>query len=864
MANQAAEAFGQIQLAFQIPVGPMNQISIPVKSLSSAAYLATKSIAGWLKSRENSACLTTVLECYGTTLANAHTFDPQVFRSTSQDYPIHGVSIETDPNGNGVSQMLRCVLPKASSRCDGGPGMMCLRGLITGLTCLFPDKSPVIKILAAIVPKYLLTYDQVDVSFEEDGPLIASLRHLVSSILVEERNNNLYEIFLRDLDVHRRGVTGATLSDLANCEIYEESLAIEFLSWLLTPPVLRDDPKYRESFPNATNPSFPTISFRVWALAFVLGRLGFDVSASNIAIGTDEMYQTHIAERKDISDPARVFLITQTIKNHNIFNDRAKYKRYSSPTLRRVPIKSIPDLVFDQYCYFQVECDGLNEIDLVSIFNATFEHITEQLQSLACIQEIKEAEAKGLKTALAASGSISTYQRAMMNDWLTGPMAERLLSRPLQDFLYEECPDQCGRSPCHYTAPYLEGTNAHNNESNEWKSYIRQTHTDFTPWIKMHIIMLAFAYAVACQYLRSPTGAPADLNTEVILTSIPFFNTSNWADMLILIPNGDLRYWVYVMASTIGIEQPAAPEMLIDPNSLKRVQNVIYHMVCGVKLWPVTKPNASDSEASLGCCKNGLTLLSKSLVNPTPDSTSTKLYYLSFGHILQVPVMSDGRIIASSRKVIRTQKREDIRPTRVQDNRFQLYNLNGATKGIMWSPEPDWELNEMHAGLRCRVDNIPKFIINPLYVTLKASESFNYERVECSFLKQHNLRDIENIMLPVGERWFELTMREIYCASNPRVNFNGDNESLTLQPGETWNILIRAGKKGIDQAMAINTFRRNSSLDEDCIYYKFLSPCLQCTMGKLTLRRQEQQGRKRGKKRNSKTQRYVNVVVLST
>ena len=95
--------------------------------------------------------------------------------------------------------------------------------------------------------------------------------------------------------------------------------------------------------------------------------------------------------------------------------------------------------------------------------------------------------------------------------------------------------------------------------------------------------MLAFAYAIACQYLRSPTGAPADLDTEVILTSIPFFNTSDWADMLLLIPDGNLRYWVYVMASTIGSEQPAAPEMLIDSNPVKRVQNVIYHMVCGVK-----------------------------------------------------------------------------------------------------------------------------------------------------------------------------------------------------------------------------------------------------------------------------------------
>ena len=221
-------------------------------------------------------------------------------------------------------------------------------------------------------------------------------------------------------------------------------------------------------------------------MAFVLGQLGFEVNASNIAIGTDEMYQTHIEERKDISEPARVFLIIQDIRHHNFFNDRAKYRRYSSPTLRRVPIKSIPDLVFDQYCYFQAECAGSGTVDLVSIFDATFEHITEQLQSLACMQELREAEGKGPKNGLATSGSISTYQRAMMNDWLTGPVAERLLSRSLQDYLNEECPDQCGRSPCHYTAPYLQESE-HGNEATEWKKYIRQTHRDFTPWIKMHM-----------------------------------------------------------------------------------------------------------------------------------------------------------------------------------------------------------------------------------------------------------------------------------------------------------------------------------------------------------------------------------------
>ena len=480
------------------------------------------------------------------------------------------------------------------------------------------------------------------------------------------------------------------------------------------------------------------------------------------------------------------------------------------------------------------------------------------------MQEIREVEGNGSQNGFEASGSISTYQRAMMNDWLTGHVAERLLSRPLQDYLNEECPDQCGRSPCHYTAPYLR-TNAQSSEADEWKKHIRQTHRDFTPWIKMHIIMLAFAYAVACQYLRSPTGAPADLDTEVILTSIPFFNTYNWADKLILIPDGNLRYWVYVMASTIGLEQPVVPEMLTDSYPMRRVQNVIYHMVCGVRFWPEMQTDAPRPEISLGCCKNGLTLLSKSLINPTPDPTSTKLYYLSFGHILQVPVMSDGRIVATSQKIM-PHRGAGIRPTRLQDNKFQPHNVNVFLEGIVWDPEPDWEMNETHTGLRCRVDNIPKFIIDPFFVVSKASEPFNYERVECSSLEEHNLRDIENIIPSAGESWFELKMREIYRASISKVNFLGDDETLSLRPGETWNILIRAGKKGIDQAMAISLFRKNHTLDEDYIYCKFLSPCLRCTMGKLTLRRQEQQGRKgrkQGKKGDAKTQRYINVVVLS-
>ncbi len=51
-------------------------------------------------------------------------------------------------------------------------------------------------------------------------------------------------------------------------------------------------------------------------------------------------------------------------------------------------------------------------------------------------------------------------------------------------------------------------------------------------------------------------------------------------------------------------------------------------------------------EFTLGCCTNGLIMISKTLIDPAVNASSLHRYYVRFDRILELPVNSEGLIEA--------------------------------------------------------------------------------------------------------------------------------------------------------------------------------------------------------------------------
>ena len=825
--DHGANSLRHLELALPVSSGPFNQISIPLKSIESAVYLA-KGAYGWWKGPEKSRCLLDIIESKKGELSAALTFNPRTFKAREARYPLQGVSIGSlEPGRTGP---ITCTLPAGSTSMTGSEGLNCLRALTTGLLCLF-DLEETSKILIEIVPDHLIRHELDDIRLEKQGPLSTALTQYVKTVSLEEDNRRSSQHLLALLDTHQKAVNNLSVEDLKHCQVYERPLVIAFLSWLLTSEYKREIRYVRV---------YPTRSLRVWSLAFLLGELAFEAVASSIAIKTEEMYRSYLRCQPDPAEFSHVFLITQSVGIADPTLVQERFQRAEDKRQRLIPIGTIPYVTFEHYALYKPS-DGTEKPSLESlaeIFYFTFEHVQRYSVSFSTFDSlISKGDNKPNSGNLgnpfdSPAGGLTAYQKYKLQDWIEDTRVSDLLAKPIAKYLATDCPDRCGRSPCLYSPPFLPPEGSDNRPIREaMECEIQNRHRDMRPWMIMHIIMLSFAYAIASQILRLEDGCRANLNTEIIWRPIRFMDnvsespnvrhTSSTPKLNTIIPDGNTVFWALAMSSLLGAS-PAIPHgMEVDESPVIRIKRALYQMMCGNPLLDI--PNLSISNA-VGCCMNGITLLSDVLVDLSVNRSSLYIHHLRFGRLLELPVNDHGLLVACSPRAF-VDSRCLLPITRVlssdhwQPNRWSIPE-------VRWDPEPDWERDDRQIGLRCRVDGIPRFIYNPWQLASRQFALDSYEQVTCSCTSEAACT-IRPVVFPPQDFWMELSLKDFYRNSGPKVT----NEFRTLiNPGHRLFLVARAGCRGVDQLAALGLFNTRETHHDEVIYRKLLSPCLKCAI----------------------------------
>ncbi|MCJ1369930.1 hypothetical protein MMC20_001142 [Loxospora ochrophaea] len=806
LVDHALSSVRGLEIAVPVKLGPFNQISIPVKACENAIYFA-KDAYGWWKSAEKIQCLEEMIGSKKGELSAALTFNPRAFKLREQEYPVHGVAIgDEEGGGTRLRSYSGAVASPSAPQTDGG---LCLKALTTGLLCLFgEDRKKVCKILVDIIPEFLIRYEQEGIRLEKQGPLASAVAQWVNAIAAEEDNRRRRVSLLAMIDSKERNVTDATIEELRNCFVFELPLAIAFISWLLSSEYKRDS-QYKKAY--------PTRSFRIWSLALILGELGFEVDASLVAISTKEMYHSHVQSRSDPSSYPQVFLVTQAVGSADPgVVPKDNYRDDASPK-RLIPIMTIPLVAFKHYAYYTppTQCQKVMPGLLEEIFAATFEHV--QCHCLAFLS----LQPSGQNVTSKNPGNpfdgplegLSKYQSCKLQDWVTDNRIRDLLAKPIAAYLPVSCPDSCGKSKCQDSV----------KEGETWNDGIRARHEDMGPWIKMHMIMIAFAYAVACQFLKVGDGQSVSIDNEIVWQSIPFFpGVSGWRGSCLINPDLRVRFWVLAMVTALGISPEIPDGMEVEDATHARVKRALYQMITGKDLEP-----EQVSVDALGCCANGLTLLSEILISPSLDSVSMFVHRLQFGRILELPVSTRGLLEACPRGAF-VDRRSTMKTTRAISVIYPDAADDWTIPGVRWDPEPDWERDERKIGLRCRINGIPRFIFNP-WIKIASNMSDTYETIHC-YCSSKKSPDKIAISFPPNELWLELSIRDFYQDGGYRSGIAPHREHL--RPGQSSKkcfLFVRAGSRKIDQLACLDLIKDHGDND-DVILRKLLAPCLSCAM----------------------------------
>ena len=364
-------------LSFTANIGPISGVEFEFFNAGTVIYFANKALS-WYSSREQAVSLEQTLQCCGTSLAAASTFNRKVYLALRRDYSCtYGVARGTS------TTISRFRLPRASTAAEGDPGLLCLRAVTLGLLC-FVDVDEVPAILKEILPSRLLHYEQESRDTTQiKGPLLAALIHYVKSIASEEGADRLRTRLLNDVDSQIRQITSLSLEELQGSEYPELGHMVGILDWLLTPALKRQSGLYR------------TRSLKVWCLAHVLSELGFEVNVDCKAITSPPDHTYSLEEgREDYSERARAVLVlapgwlTDWAKKLSDTPQKILCRPVSAPP-RLVSVREFPAVGYADTVTFSIaERRSTDARDLEEAFLGTFAVIRHQL---SCNPKIREA-----------------------------------------------------------------------------------------------------------------------------------------------------------------------------------------------------------------------------------------------------------------------------------------------------------------------------------------------------------------------------------------------------------------------------------------------------------------------------------------
>lgn len=282
-----------MSIAFAVNAGPLSQIGLEITSLPTAYQLAT-GLYGWFKAKERSKSLIESLSVSGGQLVSTSSFNLNFYRTIRSDNSsVQGVVVQD-------KKVQRTNLPKASTAVPNHSGTACLRALTAGLLCLYrPDA--VVEMLQDLILYALIRLNQEDKTFEIEDALLASLRHWVSAVALEEDSDVFRTYLLDKLKTQHSRLTETVFDEtkgMDHTSVNEIPLVMGVLRWILTP------------WHNRKVKQYPTRSLKVWTTASIMETLGFEVQVDFVVSHSVYGYQGNMQTQHRFGETASVFLVT--------------------------------------------------------------------------------------------------------------------------------------------------------------------------------------------------------------------------------------------------------------------------------------------------------------------------------------------------------------------------------------------------------------------------------------------------------------------------------------------------------------------------------------------------------------------------
>lgn len=729
-----------MELGFSVAAGPLSQISVSLFSIELAVQLATGAY-GWWKAGERFQSLSTIVSTKGAKISAASTFHLLRYVNKRTDSLIRGVT--RTPSG-----VFSCVtLPNASTASAGESGLVCLRAVVCALLCFY-SVSTTVEILVGALPGTLYTSDQEGGDETIEGPLLSSIRGYVKAAAAEEDNDELRQKLQAEVDLKLSHITGATSSDVFECDDFLESDTPNFigaLRWILTPIVKRNPQVY------------PTRSLKVWALAEIMYQLGFEVSASMRAVSSKGDYEAHVEKVNYQTSYQEVILVTSSHGPTDLFASGTKTAPSSKPRIGS--IRSIPWIAFR---HLSSSKSHVNTKYLSEVWVFTFNHVSSQLElpeTVTCdeshdiyIEFIKPMRDNMHQTRPNLLPKNSQLSKKLQ--WLTFVILE-----PLKKFLPPNSPRD--------NDSIWSRTNIDGQFRGLSQDYLDLPDSDDADdWYITRTAAVAAMYALCCKWLHVDDPTADMLDREVAFC--PDF-----------IRRGNLQPWTSFGCFNSQIYSDNIPMSDVQWRFCAGMQHskwlhLLYMVFSGlskdVKMASRIVGNTSTSRNTgnriLGFQENGIALIPSILSNPSTDPESWFRYQLHVGQLIDLPLDDDGFVCYSSRL--------NFGIPAPSSEIWEYGSIGNVTKLVENSPsdtiirldaEPWWEFDEQTVVFRVRVGGVVKAIFGPEAIFKKSVSIKN----GCNYTTLPKSTELDDpvVVLRVSEFLFSYTKHMIFYKDKP-------------------------------------------------------------------------------------------------
>lgn len=782
-----------MELGFKANAGPLNQIDVQLFSIETAVHLAV-GVHGWWTGKARVESLQQLLLSRNASLAAVASFSLHAYEVERSKHTSYGAARQ--PGGRFISIRL----PKASTSSSKDPGVCCLRAVTTALLC-FLDEETTGAILVAVLPGNFLHYEQEDVIFEKDGPLHPAVHHFVKAVAGEESISRARESILHNLDSHSQRVSTASRADIQKGESIDLNEVESLLAWVSVSFARRDTQVY------------PTRSFLVWAIAFVLADLGFEIEVSTTAITTIEHYAAFVENNTSLSAPTVYFVgasVGPTDPRHVPGHEVQVVPRH-----RYIPIHTIPAVELRKHLL----TEELHKERLISIWKDTFEYVQDYLTGLPHIQKMMGlSDPSPTRARNGAEGEgitkpkvLSRYQKRGISErsrfWTrSSPESlEALLSPLICKFLPTECPD-C-TSLWDSDRPV---DSCWSDEDSEPEEGISSNHNE-RPRLHLNAILLATSYAIACLFLRDGDSS-ATLDTEVVFRPSRAKSIGNCFEF------GD---WCENMMSIAAVGMAQKHSTKVD-SGLVRFKKSLFQAISGFEGGQFASPG------SFGCFANGVSMVSLFLLQPMHPA-SYLAFNTQFGRVVDLP-LDENDLIES------IENQTSFKPYEFSPAANLLHDSNSApgnepidTLRTRWDIEPDWANSPRNILLRCRLAGIPRCSFSPRWLQPKLAGIHHVTCRAVPACRQESHTKIQSTYIKPGldqdEIWTAVPYTLARRLGHHHVRLTAKE---ALAPHRRHYLFVKVNDDQFEQALALTTLVDPSVSLQKPIIERFLTNCLSC------------------------------------